>query len=207
MMQKELNKKRGERLRRCIEEKNVTQKSLAADANFTEQHISKLVKGKSNLTTDTARTLSRILGVRMEYLLYEDDFKTEIEKISSQLKSLSDISQNICNVLSSKGYRLVYDEYINSCETFKIVSISYPYEIEGKTAQEIKDNIIDKLQSTNEQNMIALKHPDGRIIRITSSLFNKIVSDIENYIDYQMHMIFSKPENYLYISDMEVTDK
>ena len=206
MKQEELNKLVGERLRKCIKEKNIKQSELASLSNFTEQHISKLVKGKSKLTTETARILARILEVRIEYLLYEDDFKTEFDRFSLYLKNIEDIHVNICNLLESKGYRLVNDDYINSCEPFKIISLSYPHEIKGKTAQEIQENINDKLLSSSEQNMIALKHPDGRIIRITSDQFYKSIEDMENYIDYQMHRLFNAPQNYLFTSDMKTNN-
>lgn len=69
MNQEELNIICGDRLRKCIEKRNMKQKDVAAAAHFTEQHISNIVKGKCKLTTDTARALSDVLNVRMEYLL------------------------------------------------------------------------------------------------------------------------------------------
>lgn len=57
--------------------------------------------------------------------------------------------------------------------------------------------IEQKLCLTDEQTNLALKHPDGRIIRISSEYFNALLSDIENYIDYKMHMEYEDIRNYM----------
>lgn len=48
MKQEELNIICGERLRKCIEEKNMKQKDVAAAAHFTEQYISNMVRENAN---------------------------------------------------------------------------------------------------------------------------------------------------------------
>ena len=148
MEQEKLNKIRAERLRKCIDNSGKNDKDIAKEAGYTPQHISNLVRGKKTLTTDTARILSRVLGVRMEYLLYEDNYMTETEKISSEISNLKDVSINICNVLDNKGYCLLNDEYAKTCGTFKTISITHPYETEEKTANEILENIKEKIMKT-----------------------------------------------------------
>lgn len=69
MIKKELNPECGKRLKQCIEESGMTQKSLGEAANYTQQMISNIIVGKKRLTTDAAKIFSNILHVKSEYLL------------------------------------------------------------------------------------------------------------------------------------------
>lgn len=201
MNQEELNIICGERLRKCIEEKNMKQKDVAAAAHFTEQHISNIVKGKCKLTTDTARALADVLGVRMEYLLCEDDYKTKLDYYLSSMKNMKEIDNCLCKILDCKGYSLHHDEYTENEKPYKVIVIDST-EIEDAPENELNKLIERKLYLADEQTNFALKHPDGRIIRISSEHFNALLSDIENYIDYKMHMEFDDITKYRCKEDM-----
>jgi len=47
----------------ALKEKNMTQKDLAELMRVSPQYVSKLVKGKENLTIDTISKLQKILGI------------------------------------------------------------------------------------------------------------------------------------------------
>ena len=72
------NNESGKRIRERRLEAGLTQERLAKYANFTKQFISALENGKP-LTVATARRLAAALHVRMEYLLCEDNYKTNDE--------------------------------------------------------------------------------------------------------------------------------
>ena len=200
MNQEELNIICGERLRKCIEEKNMKQKDVAAAAHFTEQHISNIVKGKCKLTTDTARALADVLGVRMEYMLCQDDYKTKLDYYLSSMKNMKEIDNCLCKILDCKGYSLHHDEYTENEKPYKVIAIDST-EIEDTPENELNKLIEQKLYLADEQTNLALKHPDGRIIRISSEHFNALLSDIENYIDYKMHIEYEDIRNYMLESD------
>lgn len=200
MNQEELNIIRGERLRKYIEEKNMKQKDVAVAAHFTEQHISNIVKGKCKLTTDTARALSKVLDVRIEYLLCEDDYKTKSDYYLSSMKNMKEITNCLCKILDCKGYSLHHDNYTEAAKPYKTITL-FSNEIDGKSGNSLNDLINKKLELSTEQITIALKHPDGRIIRISSEHFYSLLSDIENYIDYKMHMEYEDTRNYMLQSD------
>lgn len=206
MNQEELNMICGERLRKCIEEKGMKQKDVAAAAHFTEQHISNIVKGKCKLTTDTARSLSKVLGVRIEYLLCEDDYKTKFDYHLSSMKNMEEITNCLCKILDCKGYSLHHDEYTESAKPYKVITIDST-EIEDTPENELNKLIERKLYLADEQTNFALKHPDGRIIRISSKHFHALLSDIENYIDYKMHMEYEDTRNYMLESDLKKNNK
>lgn len=52
----------GETVQDLLEERDWTQKDLAARLGFTEKHVSQLVTGKAAVTEDTALRLERVLG-------------------------------------------------------------------------------------------------------------------------------------------------
>lgn len=170
MKQEELNIICGERLRKCIEEKNMKQKDVAAAAHFTEQYISNMVRGKCKLTTDAARTLSKVLDVRMEYLLCEDDYKTSFEESLTFMKKHGQITDCLCQILDCKGYSFYQDEYTENAKPYKVITI-YSTEIEDTPENELNKLIERKLYLEDEQTVFALKHPDGRVIKFHLNIF------------------------------------
>lgn len=201
MNQEELNIICGDRLRKCIKKKNMTQKDVAAAAHFTEQHISNIKRGVCKLTTDTARALSDVLGVRMEYLLCEDDYETKLDYYLSSIKSMEETANCLCKILDCKGYSLHHDKYTESSEPFKTITLN-TNEVDSISDGALNKLIAEKMESATEQTTIALKHPDGRIIRISSKHFHDLLTDIENYIDYKMHMEYEDIRNYMLNDDM-----
>lgn len=201
MKQEELNIICGERLRKCIEEKNMKQKDVAAAAHFTEQYISNMVRGKCRLTTDAARTLSKVLDVRIEYLLCEDDYKTKFDESLAFMKNHGRITDCLFEILACKGYKIYHD---NSTERrakpYKVITL-VSTEIENKQGNELKKLIERKLYLKDEQINFAIEHPNGRIIRISSERFFNILDDIKNYIDYKMRFEFEDTANYMTEND------
>ena len=65
----------GMRLKECRQEAGMTQKELADKINLTYQSISNIECGKRSLTVENARACAKVLNVRMEYLLCEDNIK------------------------------------------------------------------------------------------------------------------------------------
>lgn len=77
----ELNKKCGERLKQAILSTGTSQKDFAENiAHVTPVHLSAVIRGKRKLTEQLAALAAAAAGVRKEWLLCEDDFKTEAEK-------------------------------------------------------------------------------------------------------------------------------
>ena len=77
----ELNKKRGKRLKQAIISTGIPQYKIAEDfAHVTPGHLSSVVRGGRKLTEQLAALVADAAGVRKEWLLCEDDFRTEAEK-------------------------------------------------------------------------------------------------------------------------------
>ena len=177
------------------------QKDVAAAAHFTEQHISNIVKGKCKLTTDTARALSRVLDVRMEYLLYEDDYETDSDEFVLSVKKHGEITRCLCKILDYKGYSFYHDETTENAKPYKVITL-YSTEIEDTPEDKLKELIDEKLQLKDKQTTFALKHPDGMIIRISSERFFSLLDDIKKYIDFKFQTEFDNIANYMFPKDM-----
>jgi len=131
MIKKELNTEQGRRLIECIKIARVTQKELAKDTNYTPQHISNIVTSKRNMSTEAARTFSKYLGVREEYLLCEDSFRTGQE----ELYHFNSSSSTACDIT------LKYLESIG-IDIMPVIPAPYTSEINEQEKSEFCDTTI-----------------------------------------------------------------
>ena len=69
MINKELNIKRGQRLKECREERNLTQNELALLSHCTPQSISYIENGRRGMSRDLAHIFAQELHVNEEYIL------------------------------------------------------------------------------------------------------------------------------------------
>lgn len=76
MIKKKLNNLCGERLRQCLEASHMTQKELSEQTNYSAQYISYIVTGKRSASAEALIIFAKVLNVRKEYLLCEDDYRT-----------------------------------------------------------------------------------------------------------------------------------
>lgn len=53
----------GETLREALDDRNMTQKQLAANVGMTEQHVSRVIKGKTDISGSFAKKLEYALGI------------------------------------------------------------------------------------------------------------------------------------------------
>lgn len=101
----QINPKSGKRLKEWMDYIGITSQSLCTAINYTPQYISDIVTGKKRLTPDLAALISNVscsfmhkrtgaeitLGVcnrvRAEYLLLEDDYMTESDRINSKCEN------------------------------------------------------------------------------------------------------------------------
>lgn len=93
---KEINPVCGHNLKVLLSDNKMTQKDLAAELNYTEQHMSLIVKGRRCLTEETARKIAAMFpGTRYEWLMGYDNFRTDMEKaLSSVVDELGIVAVN-----------------------------------------------------------------------------------------------------------------
>ena len=70
----------GLRVKTCRIEKKMTQDDLGDAVGTSKPYISKIENGKQSLTIDMAKRLAEVFGVRWEYLMLLDEYRTDDEK-------------------------------------------------------------------------------------------------------------------------------
>lgn len=98
----------GERLRKLRNERGMNQAELAEllplDSRGrlrSEKTIGRMERGECRISDEYAIMLSRVLGCRYQYLLMQDDFKTEEDRFASLLDGLAD-NANVLHSLIKK---------------------------------------------------------------------------------------------------------
>lgn len=108
MIKKELNLEHGKRLKACIDNAGITQKELAEKANCTPQFISNVIKGKRNMSFQTAEIFAEILQVRSGYLLGTDIVKTDEEAIKWAMTSIFIRNNAVLDILDAASNIRLY---------------------------------------------------------------------------------------------------
>ena len=105
----EINQICGKNLKCLLSSNKMTQKQLAKELNYTEQHLSLIIKGKRRLTTEAARKIAEMFpGTRYEWLMGYDDYRTVAEKGIHDLEMVKTITEiqayTISELASMSGY-------------------------------------------------------------------------------------------------------
>ncbi len=61
------------RILECLKEKGLTQRQLAKELGVTPQALTKIVKGRRNLTLNTIRKIEKVLDIQLISVLHEEN--------------------------------------------------------------------------------------------------------------------------------------
>lgn len=170
MIKRELNKEHGARLKECLDSAGMTQKELAEKANCTPQFISNVIKGKRNMSFQTAEIFANILKVRSGYLLGTDVIKTDdqlsenlivsrVYRNNALLEIFSSFNIHICEAvvdIRTPDGKIITD-HINPPEHF-----IQPHFIIGEDVNEIYNRIFSLMFPHEDFEEIDI--PKGSII-------------------------------------------
>lgn len=154
----------GLRLKNCRKEKGYSQEKLSELSNYSIQTVSYIENGKRNMTRESAHSFAKILGVREEYLLCEDNSKT-LEELFLRESFNAYKYDGIENALHSIGCW----EYIKY------------------------GNIIAKSEDSELVNVekVILGISDNNFISCSESNYYDLINDIREYITFRLSQ-FSK---------------
>ncbi len=107
MINEELNKKRGQRLKECRELRKITQNELAMLSHCSPQSISYIENGRRGMSRDLAHIFAKELKIKEEYILLESDFKTDSEKVKHEDDIMNAIDNSAFKYLTSLGYKIL----------------------------------------------------------------------------------------------------
>ena len=136
------------RLNELFKEKGWTQQKLADNCGYTPQYVGLLLKGKKPIQKDCAFPLAKCFNVRVEYLLGEDDFKTEREKLLHSLSIRGEQSVKFEDLLLSLGYRIKRyeaEDPLND-EVIIIDTLSFEHRINENKLEQLEKEIFDFIE-------------------------------------------------------------
>lgn len=93
----------GLRLKECRKSKGLTQEKLAISSNYSVQTVSYIENGTRNMSREAAHAFSKILEVREEYLLCEDNAKT-VDDLSRTIEYQYRNEKKLLKVFNGLGY-------------------------------------------------------------------------------------------------------
>lgn len=160
-----VNRLSGPRLKKEIETKFGKRKNayFAKIVGIEEVTLSYICNGKRALTRDRAEQFGKILGVRPEYLLGTDDFRTydrEWAKEAFNIEEKKEIFFKHC--LSFWGYEII------------------------ETISKEKLNIVSKDILDTIGFVFRIRKPSGEIIEIDDSKQTQIQDEILDFVKYKL---------------------
>lgn len=164
----EVNQECGQRLKLLLKERNITQKDLAARLGYEPQHISNIVRGNRRLNGDIADRITREIfpGVRPEWLLCRDDFKTQAEK-ELAAKAEWETGQETAR-LYDKAFRLFIDG------------------IEDKSGFGLHSQGVDSLIGE----YIVVTDKTGKAVgAVPAEAFDQLRDELEHYASYLVNLL------------------
>ena len=123
-----------DRIKTELKKKGWTQKQLAENVFVHDKYLSKVLNGKCPINSGLLESLAEALGVRAEYLLYHDEFRTEKEYLEAMGNDKYVCALEAVDYFRSIGYKISYFKQLqdnNELEEEMYVSITPPHSKES----------------------------------------------------------------------------
>ena len=100
-----------------------TQKRLAEELNVTPQQVSKIVKGKENLTLETQVKLQEVLNIPILASFYENNVDRLVDLLTVRFKTEAEVqNQNIDSQVNTVSYKIHYNKLDKQYTTYPLAS-------------------------------------------------------------------------------------
>lgn len=164
----EINPECGRRLAGLLAENGMKQIELAGKLGYDAQHISNIVRGKRNLTLDTAQRIVREIfpGVLVEWLLEISDFKTQEEKDAYSEKMWEE--NHKAALLYDKAFRCFIDGIEDLCG----------YGLHSQSTDVLIGDYIAVTDTTGK-----------KVGAIPAESFDRLKHEIENFASYSLNLL------------------
>lgn len=162
----DVNPECGNRLWKLLRENGIKQIQLAERLNYDPRHVSSIITGKRRLTPETAYKIANMFGVRAEWLLCYDGYRTQEEKEAASKQAWEE-GQRI-----STFYDRIFRCFIEGLEDMR----GY-----GLNTGEADSLIGEYVSITN-----AIGEPIGAI---PAESFQRLRTEVESYASYLVQKI------------------
>ena len=110
----------GETIKEVLEEKKMSQEELAIRTEYSSKHISEVVRGKKDISSEFANRLEYALGIPASFWM---NLQSNYDKEVFEINSLSNIGEKELNILKD------LKDVIKFCENEKIIECNSKKEI------------------------------------------------------------------------------
>lgn len=189
MKKPEIKPGQGKRLKECIRAAGMTQEKLAEAIYTTPQTVSKIVNERVPISYENAYLISRVLKVRLEYLLLEDDYMTEAE-LFRDYETRLEVKGRCCEeLIESLGFAIVTTKEMPDGTA---ESMHRPYKKLVIFSDDSESQILKKAESTESVCVYELNSPDGRSTFIEAGEYMQLIRDIEDYAKMKLCTKFQR---------------
>lgn len=205
----DINPASGLRLKSLLAAKGITQKDFAAEFDYTEQHISQIIKGKRRLTAEMARKVADEFDCRYEWLMGYDDFKTLNERMHAISETDYEARQLIMKIIELHKYGIGTERVV--CQKmYNDKSFFFPAEMDleqvfnwlkkdGKFDPDMQFSDfleVEKNKGSDAEfcyvDRIFIKSPKGSKRYLENRDFNDLLKQIEDFIEQKAAFLFIK---------------
>ena len=176
MINEELNKKRGQRLKECRELRKITQNELAMLSHCSPQSISYIENGRRGMSRDLAHIFAKELKIKEEYILLESDFKTDSEKVKHEDDIMNAIDNSAFKYLTSLGYKITFSAFAAEDEAL--------LHIENDVFKISSKNYGNDLLFSTDGAQVLMEDAKVRINNIEISLISQLKNRVERRIKH-----------------------
>ena len=149
----------GETIKEILDDRNISQKDFAIRMDYSEKHISRLINGLVELTSDTAEKLEYVLGMPATFWSgLEADYRSKLAKVRAELELQAEedfIKKIPYSTLAAVGWlpvtRKKTEKIINLRKFFEVASLNVL-----DTLNFSKKISFRKLKDTEKSNYLAL---------------------------------------------------
>lgn len=165
----EVNPKSADRLKQLYRTRNITQFWLSEKTGISQNTLSRIANGKAPLSHRIAGDIIELFpDIRAEWLMGEDDFQTEMDKLKNAIGNLHDTYGLITQLMALHGY------------TFKEVDLSKCSEFE---------------KSIYGETAVDLRNSKGKVHRISYQRWRRIIGEIDRFVEFEFFSIFKEEEH------------
>ena len=161
----EVNPECGGRLRELLRESGIKQKELAKKLNYDPRHISNIITGKKRLTPETSYRIADMFHIRAEWLLCQDDYRTQEEKDTASKAAWAE------GMRASAFYDKIFRCFIEGLE-----------DMRGYGLCTGESDLLGKYIAVTN----AIGEPVGAI---PAESFQRLRTEVENYASYLIQRI------------------
>lgn len=185
----------GKRVKECRKNAGMTQDQVVdailslpgnRDKSRNPKQLSAIENGRRELSPEYAHLLAKVLHVRYEYLMGEDDYRTEDMLQKKYLRTWDRSNNLFLELLSVAGYEPVCD-FITNAETLGIDKIYGPFRKNATIICDIPEELISKLEISTE-----ILAPNGKTFYCDSIDFQLLEYELIEFIRLRMKQIESK---------------